>query len=197
MTSLRDHPIAGAGLLLGPAISIGGLVVHLFAPHQMRLPLEVWEIVGFGIFFGSAIRLLSGGARSKSIWSDQPRSRRRRAGVSAGLAGGLDEEFTTESPNHLMRLVRDTSNTERERVTAPYVGKWIRISATTRDVSRNDHELTVWTAKPNLILEFEPPWDNRLDGLHHGQRITATGRIARIASYQVELDTCRLLTIRS
>ena len=96
-----------------------------------------------------------------------------------------------------MRLVRDKSNTERETVIAPYIGRWMKISATARDVSRNDHELTVWTVKPSLILEFEPPWDNRLEGLHHGQRITATGRIARIASYQVELDTCRLLLIRS
>jgi hypothetical protein len=47
----RKHIIAGIGLLVGPAIFIGSLVLHGTALHEMGLPVEIWEAIGGGIFF--------------------------------------------------------------------------------------------------------------------------------------------------
>jgi hypothetical protein len=54
----QRHIIAGIGLLVGPAIAIGSLILHAVALHEMGLPLEIWVAIGLAIFMLSVIGIL-------------------------------------------------------------------------------------------------------------------------------------------
>ena len=58
MSFFREHFWPGIGLLLGPAIFIGGLVLHALALIEIHPSIEIWEIIGAAIFFLSVIGIL-------------------------------------------------------------------------------------------------------------------------------------------
>lgn len=57
---LRKHLWAGIGLILGPAITIGSLILHAYALIEMGLPIDIWVAIGLAIFFLSTIGILYG-----------------------------------------------------------------------------------------------------------------------------------------
>jgi hypothetical protein len=55
---LRDHPIPGSGLLVGPLFTIAGLVMGAYHWYELGLPALVWAAIGALIFFASVIGIL-------------------------------------------------------------------------------------------------------------------------------------------
>jgi hypothetical protein len=54
----KKHIVGGIGIFVGSAISIGSLVLHVYALHEMGLPIEIWVAVGLGIFILSVVGIL-------------------------------------------------------------------------------------------------------------------------------------------
>jgi hypothetical protein len=54
----QRHLWTGVGLLLGPAIAIGSLILHAYALIELGLPVEIWVAIGLAIFFLSVIGIL-------------------------------------------------------------------------------------------------------------------------------------------
>jgi hypothetical protein len=55
---LSGQGAAGIALLLGPVISIGSLILHAYALHDMGLPIEIWVSIGLLIFFLGVVGVL-------------------------------------------------------------------------------------------------------------------------------------------
>jgi hypothetical protein len=55
---LKKHIVGGIGIFVGSAISVGSLVLHAYALHEMGLPLEIWVAIGLGIFILSVVGIL-------------------------------------------------------------------------------------------------------------------------------------------
>ena len=76
MSFFRRHLLPGIGLLLGPAIAIGSLIMHAYALTEMGLPVEVWVAIGLSIFFMSVIGILyqqhAGAGRAQMMCSMGP-----------------------------------------------------------------------------------------------------------------------------
>jgi hypothetical protein len=58
LTFFQDKVAAGIALLLGPVISIGSLILHAYALHDMGLPIEIWVSIGLLIFFLGVVGVL-------------------------------------------------------------------------------------------------------------------------------------------
>jgi multidrug transporter EmrE-like cation transporter len=58
MTFFQRHVLPGIGLLLGPAIALGSLILHAHALTEIGLPVEYWVAIGLGIFFLSVVGIL-------------------------------------------------------------------------------------------------------------------------------------------
>jgi hypothetical protein len=58
LTFFQRHVLTGIGLLVGPVIAIGSLILHTIALREMGLPIEIWVAVGLGIFFLSVVGIL-------------------------------------------------------------------------------------------------------------------------------------------
>jgi hypothetical protein len=55
---LLSNPIPGIGLVLGPLISIGALVIDAQHLIDLKLPIGEWEAIGGTVFFLSVIGIL-------------------------------------------------------------------------------------------------------------------------------------------
>ena len=55
---LRTHPLPGTGLLLGPVITVGGLVMDALHLYELGLPASAWAAIGAAVFFFSVIGIL-------------------------------------------------------------------------------------------------------------------------------------------
>jgi len=80
----------------------------------------------------------------------------------------------------------------------PFIGKWMRVSSTVRDVafdSDGDGNVTVEEGGPfvQFRLYFGSSWSDHLSGLTRGSPIKAIGRIAAIESIWVWLRDCELV----
>src|SRR5262249_6375258 len=50
--------IGGIGIFVGSAITLGSLILHAYALHEMGLPIEIWVAIGLGIFILSVVGIL-------------------------------------------------------------------------------------------------------------------------------------------
>jgi hypothetical protein len=198
----QRHVAAGFGLLLGPAIYIGGLAMNAISLHQMGVPVEVWEIIGAGIFFFSVIGIL--------IRAEQERLTHPalmaipRAAHSAEIAEEAAPGTLTTAgqrividinPKYIFDLIGDKISTEADRLTAPYIGKWITLSGKVKNVSVGQYSGKITTEEVDdyqIGFEFSPSWNERLNIITTGENILVRGKIYQIRRYRLELVECEL-----
>lgn len=103
--------------------------------------------------------------------------------------GKPDRVFVTITPKELRANCIGRTMTAAERLTAPFIGKWMKLSRPINDVSCKEHGSIVWLDdEESLIsLHFEPSWNSRLDVLQIQESITAIGEIQEITQRYVRL----------
>jgi hypothetical protein len=55
---LREHVVAGLGLIVGPFITIGATLNDIYTVVNLGLPPQVWQAIGAFVFFAAVILLL-------------------------------------------------------------------------------------------------------------------------------------------
>jgi len=110
-------------------------------------------------------------------------------------------EFVDITPAALITLRRQPNLTaiQAERVLAPYVGKWLKITGGVHDVSQNILWLNV-PAKPpnpsyNVAATALDERNRQSFSLMEQREITIIGRIGRVEYSNVALDSCELVPV--
>jgi len=86
---------------------------------------------------------------------------------------------------------------QAKKLLAPYIGKWIIITANIEDVSDRSHAIAIYADLPgfeeHLWLYFERAWLERIEVLKKCDSITVMGRIAQVKANSLELEKCEFM----
>jgi hypothetical protein len=85
-------------------------------------------------------------------------------------AVAYDRVFVDITPDKLWDMIKGKMINERDRLIKPFIGKWINISVVVDDVSSNDG--IIWADGVKLSLHFDSRWNDRLEVLQKGQRVS-------------------------
>lgn len=118
----------------------------------------------------------------------------------------------TVTPAFLIGVMEGHTDVAARRAIAPYLGKWMRVSGTVRDVSETPGAkggghtvaIAVDTDKPATpmglgiagYLDFDASWDGRVGVMPRGTRVTVKGCLTRInpdLGGTIDLDHCELV----
>jgi hypothetical protein len=102
-----------------------------------------------------------------------------------------------------MRKTDNQMRVEADRVTAPYVGKWIMVTGTVRNVVRHGDKINLllglskgaWQSHTRIcVLSFElTAWGDQLNLLTKGGRVRTLGKIREITWDALYLSDCEVL----
>jgi hypothetical protein len=201
MDFFNRHPLAGIGLLLGPTIAIGSLILHAIALKEMGLPVEIWVALGLAIFFLSVIGMLMKWDGDHlppiTVPSATFMPSPARLASTPAHSENAEKEFVNISVEYLRTLATGKMDTEKARIVAPFVGKWIRHTATVTDVYTSEHlgiirdgYLGFERPTHEFIFRFNSEWNDKLSVLSKGQTVALIGKIYNIHSYGLELIDC-------
>jgi hypothetical protein len=202
-------------LLVGPLIAIGSLLLHAYVLQEMGVPIEVWAAVGLGIFFLGVIGILMKWEREhKSAMAGPPVAAPSPLSTSGPASPGAHgsraaRAFLDMAPEELRELVKGRTIHERDRITKPFIGKWIDIAVAIDDAVSGDDGGTIWGDEielpeqeisneitinqvPSIVLHFERQWNEQVNLLKKGQNISVIGEIERITQDYIELRDCEL-----
>jgi hypothetical protein len=205
---LRSHPLGAVIAVLGAAWTVGVLVIdayHLFE-FGSSLPPQILEAIGLVVFFAATLSMLAKThARLPTIPKPPSSNFQTQPNLSIAKTANVpaisneSRIFAQVSPEYLMDMVKDKMSTERDRLTQPFIGKWMNIDAVVHNVSTGDWRSKIKTPNPSIPvmsqhdLEFLPEWNQRLEILTKGQKISVRGIIKRIDSSGVDLENCELI----
>lgn len=98
----------------------------------------------------------------------------------------------------LMKLYKERTEVQAEKAAAIYIGKWMRVTGTVRDIQRSVRRgRTVYLQERNTpSLHFKKGF-GQLDILHRGDVIHAEGRVWAITGSIVILDDCEITATKS
>jgi starvation-inducible outer membrane lipoprotein len=108
----------------------------------------------------------------------------------------------TATPAELVKPFESYVAAQANRLVEPYIGKWIRLSATVVNVH---NQATFWQVlmyravgigtpdNPQISALFEPEWSDRLSTITLHQSITIIGRIQQVERITVSLAECELV----
>jgi len=107
------------------------------------------------------------------------------------------KEFLQVTPEYLLSIREDRKYTsvQIDRMLEPYIGKWMKIDGSIRDISSSC--LMVRIPRPSekyedyyfdIALYFEAEWAGRFHALGAGHRVLAIGKLRRIYAGAVELE---------
>jgi hypothetical protein len=102
-----------------------------------------------------------------------------------------------ERPEHLMRMCSKLLRIEADRVTAPYKGKWIKITGDVEDILKQSSTMFLYlTLRENKWcgMTFDSAaWADHLNLLVKGSRIRVLGKIESIHPDKLYLTECELV----
>ena len=124
-------------------------------------------------------------------------------------AENQDRIFVGESitPKYLIGIFRDHTDIQGAKLTAGYLGKWMKVSGSLGNVistTPNLAQLTferaqlsragpTWFDSTGFYMIFKKPWIDRLAIVKRGDKLTVIGQIERIDSVSVQLENCELV----
>ena len=121
-------------------------------------------------------------------------------------AENQDRIFVGESitPEYLIGTFRERTSIQGAKLTADYLGKWMKVSGSLGDVistTPNLAQLTferagvprTWFDYTGFYMMFKKPWIDRLAIVKRGDKLTVIGQIERIDSVSVQLENCELV----
>lgn len=112
-----------------------------------------------------------------------------------------DRHVYVETPiteKFLQDLFRDRTKIQAEKALEMYIGKWLKISGTLTDIDNNTlsgYKVHIQSQNPSIFLYFSRWEKRRLEILHKGDFITASGKITHINRNFITLERCELLSV--
>jgi hypothetical protein len=117
--------------------------------------------------------------------------------------------FVGENVTHeyLFNIFRAHTAIQETKLTAAYLGKWMKVSGTVGEViSTNPARAQLTFKRPevpftertafyyaDLFMMFDEPWVDRLAILIRGDKLTVIGQIGRIDGTSIHLENCELV----
>ena len=99
-------------------------------------------------------------------------------------------------PKYLSGLYQGHIALQADKLVAPYLGEWMRLTGTIDDVrglSTLIVTLREYMGMPIVLCLFEDTWREQLMRLIKEQAVTLEGRISVVGSTMVQLDSCELI----
>ena len=168
---------AGAALKEEPAM-FGQLPAFFTSPRWAYVPIILFAI-------GSVILAVRFGAPLLF-------------GLPSSIAGSTsDRIFVQETPEYFFELVKDHTAVQRQKITEIYIGKWLKVSGSVRNVQAVSYpQRMVVTISiegiRGISLWFNARWSDRIGLLRIGQNISAIGQISEIGGIDIDLQNCEL-----
>jgi len=111
------------------------------------------------------------------------------------------------TPEYLISIFREHTDIQGATLTAAYLGKWMKVSGSLRNVisttpnlaqltfERAEVPLTerTWFDYTDFYMMFKKPWIDRLAIAKRGDNLTVVGQIERIDAVSVQLENCELV----
>jgi len=106
------------------------------------------------------------------------------------------------TPEYLTCFFHNHIYIQAQKLAAPYIGKWIKITGPLSNVgelSGDSFQVTfadrgLRTSQAQVYMYFKREWVDRLSVLKQDDRITILGKISGISGVQVDLENCELIT---
>lgn len=98
--------------------------------------------------------------------------------------------FIDTTPQYLMGLLKDRPRVHGNKLTAPYIGKWLRLAGTVDDIFPGFVVLREGIGKPGIYLYFNDDQKERFHLLEVGKQISAIGQIRAVMSQDFEMENC-------
>jgi hypothetical protein len=108
-------------------------------------------------------------------------------------------EFVDTTPEYLLtiRSSEGMSRVQTDKVLAPYLGKWMKITGTVREVYPNLVSLQMGEGHGdkarNATLQIDDKQKPKFHLLELNKQISVIGQIARVYRSEIELDHCELV----
>jgi len=112
-----------------------------------------------------------------------------------------DRIVVNVTPDYLMGIFRERTTADARRLTANYIGKWMRISGTVYDVDRTDlgrgkegnFVTVIWNKNTSVSLVFhEQRWMDSVSVWKRGDTVTVLGQIQHLGALTIILNNCEL-----
>jgi hypothetical protein len=100
------------------------------------------------------------------------------------------------TPEYLWGLFEGRTSAQAEQRVADYIGKWMLVSGPLGDVKPSGQ--VTFQHKPGThtviyVYFHKKRWLDRLSALHLGENISVRGRIEKVNSLELHLETCELI----
>lgn len=104
------------------------------------------------------------------------------------------------TPKVLSAMFEGKTTLQGKRATEPFVGKWMRVSGTFKDLSMINERIASLSLRhpyeTSVRLYFRTDFE-RLEILHGGERLTIDGEIERIDPATVALEKCEIVSMEA
>jgi hypothetical protein len=116
-----------------------------------------------------------------------------------------DHEFADSGPREIMKVIRQNTTIQAEKLVRPYHGKWLRLTGPVRDIGawHADASFAQVTLQnfcsgdSYVFFHFndEAIVQNRLSLLNVDTKITIVGKITEIYALGITLSECKLESV--
>ena len=103
------------------------------------------------------------------------------------------------TPEYLWRLCEGRTSTQAEHLISDYIGKWMPVSGPLGDVKPSGQVTFQHTPGTHTVIYMyfhKKRWLTRLSALHLGENISVRGRIEKVNSLELHLETCEIVDSR-
>ena len=105
--------------------------------------------------------------------------------------------YTKRTVGGLLKAARNLTDVDVAKFAEPYLGKWIRVQSTIRNISQDDNFYYVLLGKwfePTPCLTFDKnKWGGNIEMMGQGERLAAMGRITKIDQLALYMDRCDII----
>lgn len=111
-----------------------------------------------------------------------------------------DRQFVQLTPQYVGGLFKTHTSREAQHLLADFVGKWMEVSGTVRDVSEYTNFVLVSLVDehrddfgiPSIGLSFRGHWRDQVATFRRGDPVRAVGRINALDNLRIDLDPCEI-----
>jgi hypothetical protein len=199
------------GKLISAAIGVGAWLIAaaLNILHGPQWLGWIFLAVGSGFIICALLWWAQGSFQSPGTTSPQERQKDATTASPAsspelGESEPEERTFIDVTPAYLVGQFKGHTDLQAMPLTAPFLGKWMRVSGTLGNVLSNRETISQVTfqTKSPFSPDYEPltvfmyfdreRWDERLAVLPPGSEITVVGRVREVDRVTVHLEDCEL-----
>jgi len=123
------------------------------------------------------------------------------AGVTVRGSQSTDRVVVDVTPEYLGKLCKGLTTVQAQKSVELYIGKWMRVSGTVRNVRANDSLVAV-ELKTNRGYDItayfrEKTMFDHISVLRLGNQIGVLGEIDSVATYGISLEKCELINAKA